>query len=152
RDDSDAVHHLVEERDIAWRLDDLHVHVIAARQHRRSGIEPHEAALSDGTVLRSRRGAFPDLGELVESFLRLRKSRWHAAIFRIDDERRSPGADDVRSAIPPELVVRKSDVVGFLGTVHDTTRRRRCLTVAVGVAFGYGLTLVLIGLGLRQEF
>src|SRR5713101_8809974 len=50
--DPGAVDHLVEDHHMVGRLNDLHVVVVRARHHGRSGVEAQDAAFRDGTVLR----------------------------------------------------------------------------------------------------
>ena len=51
RDDPRLVDHLVEDDDVAARLDDLQVVVVRARNHRRPGVEAENAAVHEAEIL-----------------------------------------------------------------------------------------------------
>ena len=92
-------------------LEQLHVVVVDARQHRRARVAAHQAAVRvaevevrlgrvDGRAERRARAhgpraLTPRLGQ-----------RGHPAVRGVDDERRAPGADRARPPVEPEDVVR----------------------------------------------
>ncbi|PYR17513.1 MAG: hypothetical protein DMF94_23480 [Acidobacteria bacterium] len=105
-DDSGTVDHLVEDHDVVGRLNDLHVVVVRARHHRRSRVEPEDAAFRQRTLFRVVVPVSPLFGSLLGF-----GSQWRdAAIRRIHDQRGL--LRDPRPEIPPEVVVRTLDVGG----------------------------------------
>src|SRR4030095_14353406 len=51
RNDAGVVDHLGADRRVSWSLNDLHVVVVGARRHRRTGIEPEDATVRQRSVL-----------------------------------------------------------------------------------------------------
>ena len=116
RHDARVVHHLVQDHDVVGRLEDLQVLVVAGRDDRRTGVEPEQAALREPAVLvavgadaggahADRTGARPVLAERQLDQLEPGLERRHAAVRRVDDERRPPVVDDAGALVDPVVVV-----------------------------------------------
>ena len=97
RYDPHVVHHLVEQHHVARRLEDLHVVVVAARQHRRPGAEAEQAPLGHparlGAVLVEAAHAHPHrvaAARAVRLGRRLgrRRQRRQPAVGRVHEQRR----------------------------------------------------------------
>ena len=113
RDDARVVHHLVEDDDVAGSLDQVHVLVVATREHRRAGIESEEASLGEAAIFWSVDGgsasAVPDWA-VARKILDQRAGLMpcvipearHASIGWVDDQRRASVADDTGSSVEPE--------------------------------------------------
>ena len=88
------------------RLEQLHVVVVRARIHWRTGVETEDAALGNPTIR-------PGIGGMIASIrascfgepLRRRPHRRNATIRRIDDQRRPPVLGHAGPIVEPELVV-----------------------------------------------
>ena len=104
RDEAGAVDHLVEDQHGVLRLHQLHVVVVGARDHRRPRVEADDAALGERTLFRVVVLAAPRR----VARLRRRRHRRHAAVGRIDDQRRL--LRDALAEVPPEVVVGALDV------------------------------------------
>ena len=102
----DFVNHLLHDRHVGRRLDDLEVVVVAARQLRRAA---RDAALGEIAVLGSARLAAHRGGHFRRPLLAVGRQRRNAAVGRIDHQRRPPRRDGP-AALPPELVVGGVDV------------------------------------------
>ena len=116
RNEPHVVHHLVENRDVSRRLEQLHEVVVRAGDHRRSGIEAEDAPLVHVAVLGS---GVPAARRLASRHPRPARGQvgGQAPIRRIDDERRAAGSDDRRAVVEPEPVV-AAGVAGGRRTVH----------------------------------
>ena len=101
RDDANRVNHLVEQGHVLRRLEDLHVVVVSARQHRWAGVQAKQAPRCQADVLprtggagRPRRAAGGGL------LLRRRRERRHTPVCRHDDQRRAGPGRDLRPPNP----------------------------------------------------
>ena len=110
RDEPCAVDHLVEDRHVAGRLEDLDVVVVGARGHRRPGVEAEEAAFRDAAVLGAVRVARAEPPRQLALRLDHRPHRGDAPVRRIDDqrgarlgERVAPLEPDAQAVADPEL-------------------------------------------------
>ena len=115
--DAGVMNHFDENRHVAGTLHDSNIVVVGSGKHGRSSGCPDDAALRQRPVFRT--------VEFMSAIRRLsfglplaacRCQRRNLSIRRIDDQRSSPGLDDARSAIPPEVIVGAADV-GFRRSV-----------------------------------
>jgi hypothetical protein len=110
------MNHFLHDHDVIARLHDLDVVVVRAGQRRqRAG----DAALPEAPILGIvgvGRDQPPRLRARGLAFLRLRRQRRDAAVGRIDDER-GLRPEDLRAAVPPEIVVGARDVGVRAGAV-----------------------------------
>ena len=127
RHDPRAVDHLVEDHHAPGRLEYLHAVVVRAGQHRRAGIEAHQAALGQRSILRAGRQR---ARERVAVAARPRHSRdpGNPPVGRVDHQRGPPVGGQVGAEVHPELVVAVLDV----GVEAETPLRVRAV-VPVGV-------------------
>ena len=105
RDDARVVDHLVDDHDVARSLQNLQVVVVGARDHRRPGVEAHDAAVGQAAVgvgiRKARVGLLCPFRVLLARSLR----KGNSPIRRIHDERRALVLGELASTLVPELVV-----------------------------------------------
>ena len=103
---------LMQNRHESRRLRDLVVVVVPGRQRR-------HAVVQDAAFLQ--RPVKPGVGRTpgsprgrarIEHLLTVRRQRRQPSVLRVDDER---CAADRRTAVPPELVIRQLEILGFVG-------------------------------------
>src|SRR5438128_367222 len=113
--DTSVVNHLNENDHVFRRLDDLIIIVVIARNHwARQAIARHDATLDQRPILRGVVLAVSasSLCKGVRSLLALWRKGGNSPIRRIDNQRRSFGANDLGPKVPPESIVSTFDV-GF---------------------------------------
>ena len=98
RDDPCLVNHLGLKNDVVARLDDLHIVVVRARDHRRPGVEPEEAPVGEAEGL----GRVEAAGAPAAAPCAAQRD---AAVGRIDDERRPLVFGQLVASLVPEVVV-----------------------------------------------
>ena len=104
-DDARIVDHLVENHHVFRSLEKLHVVVVGAWIHWRSGVEPDETTRAHAAVFRAVSGASPDFRHGIRSLPRLRCQGRNPPIRRIHNQRRAPIRYDLCAAVKPVLVI-----------------------------------------------
>src|SRR5262245_24185930 len=100
RDDSCLVNHLGLKDDVVARLNDLDIVVVGARDHRRPGVEPEEAAVGEAEALWIVEAA----GAPAAAPARRERD---AAVGRIDDKRCALVLGQLIAPLVPKIVVGK---------------------------------------------
>ena len=99
-----CVNHFVQDYDMVFCLDDLHIVIICARNHRRTGIESHKAAVNRGAAF----GAGTLEHHLPIGSAALSTGRvncWSPAIGWIINKRGSAIGDRLHASLIPEIIV-----------------------------------------------
>ena len=118
-----VVHHLVEDDDVVGGLEELHVVVVRARHHRRTGVEPHEAPFREPAVLRTigaktgrphSPGMFPRQVRVERPDLPTHAigQRGELPIGWLHDQRRAPVVTNFGAKVQPEPVVGADAALG----------------------------------------
>ena len=113
RDDARGVHHLGHDDDMVRRLEQLHIVVVGARRHRRSGVEPEDAAVI-GVEVQPRVGRMvaPVLPALFGTALRAGRPRRIPPVRGVDDQRGPARPDRLQALVEPRVVVGAVPAVG----------------------------------------
>jgi hypothetical protein len=121
RHDPVIVDHLVDDDHGVGRLEDFHVVVVRARDHRRSRHGPAETTFLQRPVevrieAQTARATFilavggPQPAFVLGGALPFGRQRRNAPVRRIDQQRRAACAHHFRAVLPPDLVVRAIEV------------------------------------------
>src|SRR5437762_7445762 len=111
RDDASVMNHFDQNRHLAGTLHDLNIVVIGGGNHRRSSGSPDDASLGERTVFRAVEFVSAIGCQSFSLSVSARRSqRRNLAVLGIDNQRRTSTPNNMRSAIPPEVVVRATDV------------------------------------------
>ena len=104
-DDAGVVHHLVEDDDVVGGLEELHVVVVDARRHRRTRVEPEEAALGYPAVLRAVCVTPAEEARQLAAGRGVRPHGRDAPVGRVDDQRGALPLERVALLEPDGLLV-----------------------------------------------
>src|SRR5262249_38522043 len=119
--DADVVNHLNQNRHVSGTLNNSNIVVVRSRKHWGPCECPSNAALCQPPALRT----IEFTSAVRSKSLRLslspcRRQRRNLSVIRIDDQRRPPCCDDLRSSIPPKVVIRTTHISfsRAVATVH----------------------------------
>src|SRR5215468_1755692 len=113
RNNTSIVDLLVKNDDVAGRLNQLKIIVVAGRCHWRATVRSHDTTLGKRPVLRSFCEALIGFVQGGHSFLRLWCQGRNPSIRRIDNQRSTSARHELCPTVPPKFVVGGGEVFGL---------------------------------------
>src|SRR5262249_21751024 len=107
--------------------------VIAGGRHWRTAVGSHDTTFGHRAIFGALSGSCAGLFQSSHSLLSLGGQCRNSSVRWIDDDGRTPRLDELRSPIPPELVICVREVLGLHGSIDHTSRRRLAFTKLIHI-------------------